>query len=81
MGFVAACAPGSGEGLDASGQPIGEAPDPGDEPTLADLSVAAMTMYLGPVGFPWQRFPAFTRWCRRIESTPEWATTAIGPWA
>ncbi len=51
-----------------------------DRLTLADYSVAAMTMYFGPVGFGWKRFPAFAEWCRRIESTEEWQATARGPW-
>ena len=37
IALIAACAPGSGDGLDASGRPIGETPDPGDEPTFANI--------------------------------------------
>ena len=41
--LVAACSAGSGEGLDANGRPIGEAPDPGDEPTLANIQARVFT--------------------------------------
>lgn len=35
--LISACAPGNGNGLDANGRPIGETPEPGDEPTLANV--------------------------------------------
>ena len=41
--LIAACSAGSGEGLDASGRPIGETPDPGDEPTLANIQARVFT--------------------------------------
>ncbi len=41
--FIVACAPGSGDGLDASGRPIGEGPVPGDEPTLANIQARIFT--------------------------------------
>jgi len=41
--FVAGCTPGSGKGLDANGRPIGEAPDPGNEPTLANIQARVFT--------------------------------------
>ncbi len=41
--FIVACTPGSGDGLDASGRPIGETPDPGDEPTLANIQARIFT--------------------------------------
>ena len=41
--LVAGCTPGSGKGLDANGRPIGEAPDPGDEPTLANIQARIFT--------------------------------------
>lgn len=40
---VAACSAGSGEGLDISGRPIGNAPPPGDEPTLANVQARVFT--------------------------------------
>ena len=43
VALIAACAPGSGDGLDASGRPIGEAPDPGDAPTLANIQARVFT--------------------------------------
>lgn len=41
--FTVACTAGSGEGLDASGRPIGEGPVPGDEPTLANIQARVFT--------------------------------------
>ena len=41
--FIVACSSGSGEGLDASGRPIGETPPPGDEPTLANIQARIFT--------------------------------------
>ncbi len=41
--FLVACSAGSGEGLDASGRPIGETPPPGDEPTLANIQARIFT--------------------------------------
>ncbi len=41
--LVVACSAGSGEGLDANGRPIGEAPDPGNEPTLANIQARVFT--------------------------------------
>ena len=41
--FIVACSAGSGEGLDASGRPIGETPPPGDEPTLANIQARIFT--------------------------------------
>ncbi len=41
--FIVACSAGSGEGLDASGRPIGETPPSGDEPTLANIQARIFT--------------------------------------
>ncbi len=41
--FIVACSSGSGEGLDASGRPIGETHPPGDEPTLANIQARIFT--------------------------------------
>ena len=41
--LIVACAPGSGDGLDANGRPIGETPDPGDAPTLANIQARIFT--------------------------------------
>lgn len=43
MACLAACTAGSGRGLDANGRPIGEAPDPGDLPTLANVQARVFT--------------------------------------
>ena len=40
---IVACSAGSGEGLDASGRPIGETPPAGDEPTLANIQARIFT--------------------------------------
>ena len=41
--FLVAYSAGSGEGLDASGRPIGETPPAGDEPTLANIQARIFT--------------------------------------
>ena len=41
--FLVACSAGSGDGLDASGRPIGETPPAGDEPTLANIQARIFT--------------------------------------
>jgi hypothetical protein len=41
--LAAACAPGSGKGLDANGRPLGETPDPGDLPTLENIQARVFT--------------------------------------
>jgi len=40
---IAGCTAGSGRGLDANGRPIGETPDPGNEPTLANIQARVFT--------------------------------------
>lgn len=40
---IAACSAGSGKGLDASGRPIGEQPDPSDLPTLENIQARVFT--------------------------------------
>jgi len=41
--LISACSAGNGEGLDANGRPIGEGPDPTDEPTLANIQARIFT--------------------------------------
>ena len=41
--LIAGCEAGSGKGLNASGRPIGETPEPGDEPTLANIQARVFT--------------------------------------
>lgn len=41
--LLSACSAGSGEGLDVSGRPIGETPDPGDLPTLNNIQARIFT--------------------------------------
>jgi glutathione S-transferase len=48
----------------------------GEELTLADLSVAAMMMYVRPAGFPFDAFPNISAWYERIEALPAWKASA-----
>jgi glutathione S-transferase len=48
--------------------------------TIADFSVAGMTMYFRSGEFPFERVPAFAAWCGRIEALEAWRATAVGPW-
>jgi len=41
--LVAACSPGSGKGLDTSGRPIGDTPEPGDLPTIENIQARVFT--------------------------------------
>ena len=52
----------------------------GDELTLADFSVAGMTMYLHAAGFPWNSYPEFAAWYARVEGLAAWRETGVAPW-
>lgn len=41
--LLSGCSAGSGAGLDANGRPIGESPEPGNEPTLANIQARVFT--------------------------------------
>ena len=49
--------------------------------TIADFSVAGMTTYFRPGGFPFARVPAISAWFGRVESLEAWRSTAAAPWA
>jgi glutathione S-transferase len=51
-----------------------------DELTIADLSVAAMMMYVRRAYFPFSEFPAIAAWYERIEALDAWRSTAVEPW-
>lgn len=52
----------------------------GDALTLADFSVAAMTMFFRSNRFPFGDYPSLRDWCGRIEALDAWQATAEGPW-
>jgi glutathione S-transferase len=49
--------------------------------TLADLSVAGMTTYFRTAGFPFESFPGFAAWHRRLDELDAWRRTRVDPWA
>lgn len=51
-----------------------------DELSLADISVAAMLMYVRPAGFPFDVFANIGSWYARIEALEAWQSTAVEPW-
>jgi glutathione S-transferase len=53
----------------------------GDDPTLADFSVAGMMTYARAASFPFGEFPHIAAWYGRIEALDAWKATAAGPWA
>jgi len=52
----------------------------GDEPTLADFSVAGMMTYARRAAFPFATYPHVTVWYERIEALDAWRASAAGPW-
>ncbi len=52
----------------------------GDEPTLADFSVAAMTIYFRRLGFPFASYPALAAWYARVHGLSGWRSTSEEPW-
>jgi glutathione S-transferase len=47
----------------------------GDEITIADFAVAGMVTYFSVAGFPFENYPAFADWYRRIEVLEAWCAT------
>lgn len=47
----------------------------GSELSLADFSVAGMTMYFKAGAFPFARYPAITRWYQALNERPSWRLT------
>lgn len=52
----------------------------GEHLTLADVSVAGMTIFFSRLGFPFDDFPNLAAWYRRIHGRPAWRETNIEPW-
>ncbi len=52
----------------------------GDAPTLADLSVIAMTIYFRRVGLPQATYPAFDAWYQRMHARPARQAINVEPW-
>lgn len=52
----------------------------GDAPTLADVSVIAMTIYFRRFGFPAAGYPAFGAWYERMHARPAWQAINVEPW-
>ena len=52
----------------------------GSAATLADFSVAAMTIYFRRLGFPFSSYPAFCSWYERMHALPAWKSTSAEPW-
>lgn len=47
----------------------------GDEITIADFAVAGMVTYFPVARFPFEKYPAFAAWYRRIEMLEAWRAT------
>ena len=47
----------------------------GDEITIADFAVAGMVTYFPVARFPFEKYPAFEAWYRRIEMLEAWRAT------
>ncbi|MDH5671047.1 MAG: glutathione S-transferase family protein [Myxococcales bacterium] len=52
----------------------------GAEPTLADFSVIAMTIYFERLDFPFARYPSLGGWYRRVHALDGWRHTNGQPW-
>ena len=52
----------------------------GSKLTLADFSVAGMTTYFKSCGFPFQEYPAISRWYDRFEELESWRSTEVALW-
>jgi glutathione S-transferase len=52
----------------------------GSKMTLADFSVAGMTTYFKAAGFPFQEYPAISRWYHRIAELDAWHSTEVPLW-
>jgi glutathione S-transferase len=52
----------------------------GSHATIADFSVAGMCTYFRAAGFPFDDFPAISRWYARIEGFDSWRATESALW-
>lgn len=48
--------------------------------SLADFSVAGMTIFLQRLGFPFADYPALERWFRAMHQLPAWREINTAPW-
>jgi glutathione S-transferase len=53
----------------------------GEELSIADFAVAGMTTYFAVAGFPFEKYPAFNDWYRRIDMLDAWRATREPLWA
>src|SRR5271167_3361192 len=53
----------------------------GNEISIADFAVAGMTTYFPVAGFPFEKYPSFNEWYRRIEMLDAWRATREPLWA
>jgi len=53
----------------------------GDEITIADFAVAGMATYFAVAGFPFEKYPAFSDWYRRIDMQDAWRATREPLWS
>jgi glutathione S-transferase len=52
----------------------------GSKMTLADFSVAGMTTYFKTAEFPFQKYPAISRWYDRFGELDAWRSTEVPLW-
>ncbi|MCH9680129.1 MAG: glutathione S-transferase family protein [Deltaproteobacteria bacterium] len=48
--------------------------------SIADFAVAAMTIYFRRLGFPFDDYPALSRWYTRVHALPAWREINVEPW-
>jgi glutathione S-transferase len=53
----------------------------GDEISIADFAVAGMTTYFPVANFPFEKYPAFNEWYRRIGMLEAWRATREPLWS
>ncbi len=53
----------------------------GQQLTLADICVGAMTTYFSACAFPRRRYPAVSQWLDRLAMVPAWRATLAPLWA
>jgi glutathione S-transferase len=52
----------------------------GDELSIADFAVAGMTTYFAVADFPFDQYPAFNEWYRRMGMLDAWRATRLPLW-
>lgn len=48
--------------------------------SIADFSVAAITIYFKRLGIPSDHYPALTEWYQQIHALDAWRSTNVEPW-